>query len=86
MQHTFSRNGEVECKVEKPCFYCKEKESHHWSLCTRLFKQKKPQSICFFTANTVPPLVEDCDEGHSLVSAGEQMRTQTALIKTMDPE
>ena len=33
-----------------------------------------------------PPLVEDCDEGQSLVSAGEQVRTQTALIKTMDPE
>lgn len=48
--------------------------------------RKNLNPSAFSQANTVPPLVEDCDEGHLLVSAGEQVRTQTALIKTMDPE
>ena len=28
----------AKCKIEKPCYHCKEKESHHRSLCPRLFK------------------------------------------------
>ena len=81
-----THNGEVECKVEKSCFHFKEKESDHRSLCPRLFKQKKPQSNSVFTANTAPRLVEDCDEGKSLLTAGEQVIIQTALIKAMDPD
>ena len=60
------------CKVEKPCYHYKDKESHHRSLCPRLFKQKKPLSNSVFTANTAPPLTEDCDEGQSILAAGNK--------------
>ena len=38
-----------------------------------------------FTANTTPPLVEDCGEGQSMLAAREQVIMQTALIEAMDP-
>ena len=72
-------------KVEKACCHCKEKESHHQSLCPKPFKQKILPSNSFFTANTIPPLVEDCSEGQSMLAAGEQVIMQTALIEAMDP-
>ena len=37
-----------------------------------------------FTANTTPPLVEDCGEGQSMLAAREQVIMQTALIEAMD--
>ena len=73
----------AKCKVEKPCYHCKEKESHHRSLCPRLLKQKRPPSNSVFTANTASPLVEDCSEGQSMLAAGEQVIMQTALIEAM---
>ena len=74
----------VKCKVEKPCYHSKEKENHHRRLCPRLFTQNKPPSNRVFTANTAPPLVEDCGEGQSMLAAGEQTIMQTALIEAMD--
>ena len=62
----------AKCKVEKPCYHYEEKESHHRSLCPKLFKQKKPLSNSVFTANTAPPLTEDCDEGQSILAAGNK--------------
>ena len=53
----------AKCEVEKPCYHCKEKESHNQRLCPRLFKQKKPPSNAVFTVSTVPPLIEDGAEG-----------------------
>ena len=55
------------------------------SLCPKLFKKKKPPSNSVFTANTAPPLVENCSEGQSMLAAGEQVIIQTALIEAMDP-
>ena len=74
----------AKCKVEKPCYHCKENESHHRSLCPKLFKKKKPPYNSVFTANTAPPFAEDCGEGQSMLAAGEQVIMQTALIKAMD--
>ena len=58
-------NVMVKCKVEKPCYHCKEKKSHHWSLYSKLFK-KKPSFKSVLTANTAPPLVKDCSKGSSI--------------------
>ena len=74
----------VKCKVEKPCYHCKEKENHHRSLCPKLFKEKKPLSNSIFTANTTSPLVEDCSKGQSILTAGEQVIMKTTLIEAMD--
>ena len=70
--------------VEKPCYHCKEKESHHQSRCPKLFKTKKPPSNSFFTANTALLSVEDFSEGQSMLAAGEQVIMQTALNEAMD--
>ena len=70
--------------VEKPCYHCKEKESHHQSRCPKLFKTKKPPSNSVFTANTALLSVEDFGEGQSMLAAGEQVIMQTALIEAMD--
>ena len=75
----------AKCKVEKPCYLCKEKESHHRSLWLRLFREKRPPSKSVFTANTAPSLVGNCNEGQSMLAAGEQVIMQTALIKAKDP-
>ena len=75
----------AKCKVEKPCYHCKEEESHHRSLCLRLFKQKKLPSNSVFTANTPPPLVEHCGDRQSMPAGGEQVIMQTALIEAMYP-
>ena len=75
----------AKCKIEKPCYHCKERESHHRSLCPKLFKQKKPPSNSTFTANIAPPLLEDCGEGQSMLAVEEQVIIQTALIEAMDP-
>ena len=34
---------------------------------------------------TAPTLVEDCSEGQSMLTGGEQVILQTALIEAMDP-
>ena len=75
----------AKCKVEKPCYHCKEKESHYRSLCPKFLKRKKPPSNSVFTANTAPPLVEDCNEEQSMLAAGEQVILQTVIIEAMDP-
>ena len=62
----------AKCKVEKPCYHCKENESHHRSLCSRQFKQIKPPSISVFIANTSLPLLEACRGGQSMLAAEEQ--------------
>ena len=74
----------AKCKFEKPCYHCKKKDSYHRSLCPKLFKEKRPPSNSVFTANTAPPLVEDCSEGQSMFPAGEQVIMQTALIEAMN--
>ena len=68
-------------KVEKPCYHCKEKKSHHRRLCPRLINRKNPPPNSFSTA---PPLVECCAQGQSMLSAGEQVIMQTALFEAMD--
>ena len=60
----------AKCIVEKPCYHCKNKESHYQSLCLRPFKQKRPPSNSIFTANTVPFLVEDTGESQSMLATG----------------
>ena len=75
----------AKCKVKKPCYHCKEKKSHHRRLYPGLFKHRKPPSNSVFTANIVPPLVGDCDEGQAML-AWEQVITQAALFEAMDPD
>ena len=75
----------AKCKVEKPCYHCKENESHYRSLCPRQFKQIKPPSNSVFTANTSLPLLEACRGGQSMLAAEEQVIMQTALIEAVDP-
>ena len=75
----------AKCKVGKSGYHCKEKESHHRSLCPKFLKRKKPPSNSVFRANTAPPLVEDCNEGQSMLAAGEQVILQTVIIEAMDP-
>ena len=55
-------------------------------MCPRLLQQKIPPSNSVFTANTAPPLVEDCAEGQSILAAGEQVIIQTALIEAIGPD
>ena len=73
----------VKYKVEKPCYHCKEKKSHHRRLCPRLINRKNPPPNSFSTA---PPLVECCAQGQSMLSAGEQVIMQTALFEAMDQD
>ena len=70
-------------KVEKPCYHCKEKKSHHRRLGPRLINRKNPPPNSFSTA---PPLVECCAQGQSRLSAGEQAIMQTALFEAMDQD
>ena len=48
-------------------------------------KQKKPPSNSILPANIDPPLAKDCGEGQSMLSAGEHVILQTALIEAIDP-
>ena len=70
-------------KVEKPCYHCKEKKSHHRRLCPRPINRKNPPPNSFSTA---PPLVECCAQGQSMLSAGEQVIMKTALFEAMDQD
>ena len=83
LQHLHPGHVMAKYKVEKPCYHCKEKKSHHRRLGPRLINRKNPPPNSFSTA---PPLVECCAQGQSRLSAGEQVIMQTALFEAMDQD
>lgn len=75
------------CRREIQCYYCK-KTSHHRSLCPSRFKQREPKT----TKNDNGMIANDDQEEGALIeeegllSAGENVIMQTALIEVLDQE
>ena len=74
------------CKVEKTCFHCKKKGSHHLSLCPSLFEQKRITTDSALAANAACLEMKARDEEVSMLSAGEQVIMQTVLVEAMDAD
>jgi len=73
------------CKVEKPCFHCKKRGNHHRSLCPSLFEQKGTTTTDnALTATAAFSEMKAQEKEVSMLSAGEQVIMQTALVEAMD--
>ena len=73
-----------DCNVTgKICVHCGEKDKHHRTLCTKKFKNKeeRKESNTFITNDTTSE--EISNEETTMLSAGEQVVMQTALVEAM---
>ena len=75
------------CRRRKICFHCKQTD-HHRSLCPEIFKANKSNkdAINALTINEKDLEENINDQATSLLSQGEQVIMQTALVEAMDQE
>ena len=70
-----------DCKSNKVCVCCKQRNRHHWSLCINKFPVEKPRA----TVNSVTaPLSTTIATENTLLSSDEQVLMQTATAEVED--
>ena len=74
-----------ECGVSKTCFYCKELNSHHRSLCPQTFGMQQRESIQMADELQEYGAVDGTKAENFLVSSGEMVLMQTSKTHIRNP-
>ena len=70
-----------DCKVNKPCVYCQQKNRHHRSLCINKFPSEKPAET---GTKVTEPLSTTFKPENTLLASDEQVLMQTATAEVED--
>ena len=69
-----------DCKANKVCVHCQQKNKHHRSLCINKF-QEKPAETAHVVTETISPVTEN-----TLLASDEQVLMQTATVEVENLE
>ena len=69
-----------DCKTNKVCVHCQQKNKHHRSLCINKF-QEKPAETAHVVTETISPVTEN-----TLLASDEQVLMQTATVEVENLE
>lgn len=69
-----------DCKTNKVCVHCQQKNKHHRSLCINRF-QEKPAETAHVVTETISPVTEN-----TLLASDEQVLMQTATVEVENLE
>ena len=69
-----------DCKANKVCVYCQQKNKYHRSLCKK-FSQEKPAETAHVVTETISPVTEN-----TLLASDEQVLMQTATVEVENLE
>ena len=70
-----------DCKVNKPCVYCQQRNQHHGSLCINKFPSEKPAEN---GTKVTEPLSITVSPENTLLASDEQVLMQTATAEVDD--